>query len=139
MLVPCSDIHSPVFSQLLNLSFISSSQVWMWELVHKEGWMLKNWCFQTVVLEKTLESYLNSKEIKQFCLKGNQPWIFIGRSDAEAETPICWPPDAKIWLIGKDSDVRKDGRQKEYRVQRMRCLDGITNSINMSFSKLQEM
>ena len=74
----------------------------MWELDHKEGWVLKNGCFQTVVLEKTLESPLDSKEIKPFNLKGNKPWIFIGRTDAEAEGPIFWPPDALSWLIGKD-------------------------------------
>ena len=79
----------------------SSSHVWMWELVHKESWVPKNWCFWTVVLEKTLESPLGCKEIKPVNPKGNQPWIFIGRTDAEAETPIVWPPDAKNWLIGK--------------------------------------
>ena len=89
----------------------SSSHVQMWELDHKEGWALKNWCFWTVVLEKTLESPLDSKEIKPVNPKGNQPWIYIGRTDAEA--PILWPPDAKNLLIGKDSDGGKDWRQKE--------------------------
>jgi len=74
----------------------------MWELDHKEGWVPKNWCFWTVVLEKTLESPLDCKEIKPAHPKGNQSWIFIGRTDAEAEAPILWPPDAKIWLIRKD-------------------------------------
>ena len=83
----------------------SSSHVWMWELDHKEGWALKNWCFWTVVLEKTLESPLDSK-IKPVNPKGNQPWIFIGRTDAEA--PIIWPPDAKSRLTGKDPDAGKD-------------------------------
>ena len=80
----------------------SSSYVGMWELDHKEGWVLKNWCFQIVVLDKTLESPLDCKEIKPVNPKGNQPWIFIGRIDAEAEAPIHWPPDVKSWLTGKD-------------------------------------
>ena len=91
----------------------SSSHVWMWELDHKEGWMLKNWCFQTVVLDKTLESPLDSKEIKPVNAKGNQSWIFIGRTDFEAEAPILWPPDGKNWLIGKDPDAGKDSGQEE--------------------------
>ena len=85
----------------------SSSHVWMWELVHKEGWVLKN-CFQIVELEKTLESPLDCKEMKRANPKGYQPWIFIGRTDAEDEAPILWPPDAKSWLIGKDPDAGKD-------------------------------
>ena len=85
----------------------------MWELVYKESWVLKNWCFWTVVLEKTLESPLDCKEIKPVNAKGNQSWIFTGRIDAEAGTPILWPPDAKNWLTGKDSDVGKDWRQEE--------------------------
>ena len=82
-------------------------------LDHKEGWALKNWCFWTVVLKKTLESPLDSKEIKQVNPIGNQPLIFIGRTDDEAETPIFWPPDAKSWLTGKDPDSGKDYRQEE--------------------------
>ena len=85
----------------------------MWELDHKESWALKNWCFWTVVLEKTLESPLDCKEIQLVSPKGNQSWIFIGRTDSEAETPILWPPDVKNWLIGKDPDVGKDWRQEE--------------------------
>ena len=85
----------------------------MWELDYKESWVLKNWCFWTVVLEKTLESPLDCKEIKLVHPKGNQSWIFIGRTDAEAETPIFWPPDAKNWLIGKGPDAGKDWRQEE--------------------------
>ena len=80
---------------------------------YKESWVLKNWCFWTMVLEKTLESLLDCKEIQPVHPKGNQVWIFIGRTDAEAETPILWPPDAKNWLIGKDPDAGKDWRQKE--------------------------
>jgi len=91
----------------------SSSHVWMWELDHKEGWALKNWCFLTVVLDKTLESPLDCKEFQPVHPKGNQSWIFIGRTDAEAETPILWPPDAKNWLIWKDPDAGKDWRQEE--------------------------
>ena len=79
----------------------------MWELDKKEGWALKNWCFQTVLLEKTLESPLDSKKIKPINPKGNQLWIFMGRADTEAETPLLWPPDAKSWLIGKDPDSGK--------------------------------
>ena len=88
----------------------------MWKLNHKEGWVPKNWYLWTVVLEKTLESPLDFKEIKPVNSKENQPWIFIGRTDAEAEVPILWPPDAKIQLIGKDPDSEKDWRQEENRV-----------------------
>ena len=91
----------------------SSSHVWMWELDHKEVWAMKNWCFWTVVLEKTLESPLDCKEIQPVHPKGNQSWIFIGRTDAEAETPILWPPDAKNWLTGKDPDTGEDWRREE--------------------------
>ena len=85
----------------------------MWELDYKEGWGLKNWYFQKLVLEKTLESPLDSKEIKLVHAKGNQPWIFIGRTDAEAEAPILWPLDAKSWLIGKEHDAGKDWGQEK--------------------------
>ena len=85
----------------------------MWELDHKEGWMLKNWCFWAVVLEKTLESPLDCKEIQPINTEGNQSWIFIRRTDAEAEALILWPPDAKSWLIRKDPDAGKDWRQEE--------------------------
>ena len=91
----------------------SSSHVQMWELNHKEGWKPKNWCFWTVVLEKTFESLLNCKEIQPVRPKGNQPWIFIRRTDAEAGTPIFWPPDVKNWLIWKDPDAGKDWRREE--------------------------
>ena len=89
----------------------SSSHVWMWELDHNEVWAPKNWCLWTVVLKKTFESPLDSKEIKPVNPKGNQPWILIGSTDAEA--PVLWPPDAKSWLIGKDPDAGKDWRQEE--------------------------
>ena len=88
-------------------------RLWMWELDHKKGWMPKNWCFWTVVMEKIIESPLDCKEIKPVNPKGNQSWIFIRRSDAEAEAPIFWPPDVKSWLIRKDSDAGKDWRQEE--------------------------
>ena len=89
----------------------SSTHVWMQELDYKESWTLKNGCFWTVVLEKTLENPLDCKEIKPVYAKGNQPWIFIGKTDAEAEAAILWPPDAKSRLIGKDPDAEKDWRQ----------------------------
>ena len=91
----------------------SSSHVWMRELDCKESWAPKNWCFWAVVLEKTLESPLDCKEIQPVHHKGNQSWIFIERTDVEAETPILWPPDVKNWLIWKDPDAEKDWRQEE--------------------------
>ena len=98
---------------LYNQSYsVSSSQIQMRELDHKEGWMQKNWFFWTVVLEKTLESSLDRKGIKPVNPKGNQPWIFIGRTDAETEAPIPWLPDAKSWLIRKDPEAEKDWGQE---------------------------
>ena len=91
----------------------SSSRVWVWEMDYKEGWAWKNWLFQTVVLEKTLESPLDWKEIKPVNPERTQSWIFIGRTDAEAKAPIFWPTDAKNWLIGKDPDAGKDWKQEE--------------------------
>ena len=98
---------------VVNAMVFSKSHIWMCELDHKEGWAPKNWHLWTVVLEKTLESPLDSKEIKPVYPKGNQPWIFIGRTDAEAEASVLWPPDAKSWLTGKDPDAGKDWGQKE--------------------------
>ena len=104
-------VYACVYKGPYSQSYVfSSSHVWIWELDHKEGWVPKNWCF-LVVLEKTFESPLDSKKIKLVNPKGNQPWIFIGRTDAEA--PIVWPPDAKSWLIGKDPDSGRDWKPKE--------------------------
>ena len=119
----------------------SSSHVWMWELDYKESWVLKNWCFWTVIWRRLLRDsrVQESKEIQPAHPKGNQSWIFTGRTDAEAETPILWSPDVKSWLIwkalmlGKIEGGRRRGRQK------MRQLDGITGSMDMSLSKLQEL
>ena len=91
----------------------SSSHVWMWELDCEESSVLKNWCFWTMVLEKTLESPLDCKEIQPVHPKGDQPWVFIGKTDAKAETPILWPPHAKSWLIGNDPDSGRDWGQEE--------------------------
>ena len=91
----------------------SSSHVWMWKVDYKESWTPKNCCFWTVVLEKTLESPLDCKEIQPLHPKGDQSWVFIGRTDVEAETPVLWPPDVKNWLICKDPDAGKDWRQEK--------------------------
>ena len=123
---------------IILLIIIYSSHVWMWELDHKEGWAPKNWCFQTVVLEKILESPSDSK-IKPVNPKGNQLWIFTGRTDAEAEAPILWPPDAKSWLLEKTLMLGKIKGKRRRERQRMRWLDGITVSVDMGLSKLQEI
>ena len=112
--------------------------VWMWELDHKEGWVLENWYFWTMMLEKTLESSLNCK-IKAINPKENQSWIFIGRTDAEVEAATLWPPDVINRLVGKGPDSGKAWRQKEKGQHRLRWLDSITNSMDMNSSKLQEM
>ena len=115
----------------------SSSYAWMWELNHKEWWTMKNWCFWTVVLEKTLESSLDSKEIKPVNPKGNQFWIFIGRTGAEIL--IFWPPDGKNWLIWKDSDAGKDWRREEKGMTEDKMVGWHHWFNGLSLSKLQEI
>ena len=107
------DITLPTKVRLVKAIVFSSSHVWMWELDCEESWALKSWCFWTVVLEKTLESLLDCKEIQPIHPKWDQSWVFTGRTDAEAETPTLWPPDAKSWLTGKDPDAGRDQGQEE--------------------------
>ena len=116
----------------------SSSHVWMWELDYKASWVPKNWGFWTVVLEKSLESPLDCK-IQPVHLKGNQSWIFIGRTDGEAETPVLWPPDAKNWLIWKDPDAGKDWRQEEKWATEDEMVGWHHRLYEHELSKLQEL
>ena len=117
----------------------SSSRVGMWELDYKESWALKNWCFWTVVLEKTPENSLDNKVIQPVNPKGNQSWIFIGRTDAEAETLILWPPGVKNWLIGKDPDAGKGWRQEEKEMTEDEMVGWHHWLNDMSLSKLWEL
>ena len=117
----------------------SSGHVWMWELDCEECWAPKNRCFWTVVLEKTLESPLDCKEIQPVHLKGDQSWVFIGRTDAEAETLILWPHHVKSWLIGKTLMLGGTGDRRRRGRQRIRWLDGITDLMDMSLSELPEL
>ena len=111
----------------------------MWELDYKESWVQKNWCFWTVVLEKTFESVLDFKEIQPVNPKGNQSWIFIGRTNFEAETPIVWPRDAKNWPIGKDPNAGKNWRQEGNETTKDDMVGGITDSMDVSLSELWEL
>ena len=111
----------------------------MWELDHKEGWALKTWCFRTVVLGKILGSPLDSKEIKLVNPKENQPWIFIGRTDAEAEAPILWPPEMKSQLVGKDPNAEKDWRHEEKAMTEDEMVGWHQRLNGHEFSKLWEM
>ena len=117
----------------------SRGHVWMWELDYKESWAPKNWCFSTVVLEKTLESPLDCKEIQPVHPKGDQSWVFIGRTDVEAETLIFLSPDVKSWIIWKDPDAGKDWGQEEKGTTEDVWLDGITNSMDMGLGGLREL
>ena len=120
-------------------TFFSRSHVWMQELDHKEGWAPKNWCFRIAVLEKTLESPLNYKESKPVHPKGNRPWVFSGRTVAEAEAPILWPPEVKSQLVEKLPDAEKDWRPKEKGAAERRWLDSIIDSMDMTVSRLREI
>ena len=129
----------PTKVHLVKAVFLPVVMYGLWELDNKESWAPKNWCFWTVILEKTLESPLNLMELQPAHPKEDQSWVFIGRTDVEAEIPILWPSDAKSWLIWKDPDAGKDWGQEKKGMTGMRLLDGITDSMDMSLGRLQEM
>ena len=130
-------LNISAFPKFPNFFFFVSWSCHFILFMGKEGWVPKNWWFWTVMLEKTLEGPLDYKKIKPVNPKGNQSWIFIGRTDAETEAPIIWPPDAKSQLTGKDPDAGKDRRRRGQK--RMRWLDGIADSVDMRLSKLREI
>ena len=117
----------------------SNGQIWMWELDYKECWAPKSWCFWTVVLEKTVESPLDCKEIQPVHPKGDQSWMFIGGTDVEAETPILRPPDAESWLIWKDPDARKDWGQEEKGTIEDEIVGWLTDTMDMGLGGLREL
>ena len=131
------DITLPKKVCLVKAMVCSSGHVWMWELDYKESWAVKNWCFWTVMSEKTLESPLDCKEIQPVHPQGNQSRMFIGRTDAKAETPILWPADVKNWLIGEDPDAVRDWGQKGTTEDEM--VGCVINSMDMSLSKLRDL
>ena len=132
------DITLPTKVHLVKAMVFPSSYVWIWELDYKENWVLKNWCFWSVVLEKTFESPLDCKEIQPVHPKGDQSWVFIGGTDAKAKTLILWPPDVKNWFIWKDLMLGKiEGGRRGW--QRLKWLDVVTDLMDLSLSKLQEL
>jgi len=133
------DITLPRKVHLVKAMVFSCGHVWMWDLDCEKSWVPKNWCFWTVWLEKTLESPLDCKEIQPVHPKGNQSWMFIGRTDVEAETPILWPPHVKSWFIWKDPVVGKDWKWEEKGTMEGEMVVCITDSIDVSLSKLWEL
>jgi len=133
------DILLPTKVHLVKAMVFSSSHVWVWELEYKDSWAPKNRCFWTVMLEKTLDSLLDYKEIQPVHPKGNQSWMFIGRTDDEDETPILWPSDGKNWLIEKTLILGKIEGRRRRGWQRMRWLNGISDRLDMSLSRLQDL
>ena len=137
-ILKCRDVTLSTKVRLVKAMVFPVVMYWMWEVDHKESWVPKNWCFWTMVLEKTPENLLESK-FKPVNPKGNQHWILIEGTDAEAEALILWPPDAKSWLIWKDPDAGKIEGRRRRGWQRTRWLDGITDSMDMSLGRLQEL